>query len=70
MARQLSDNNTRVSVTGDDTAPSTCAVETRVTDGDLAEAPSNTPVAGPDFNQTVNALCAAEIAVVKTNESI
>lgn len=70
MARELSGTHTRLVIGGDDTAPTECSAEYRVEDGDLAEEPKAIDNATPNFNQTATALCAAEIATVKTAESI
>lgn len=75
MARELSATLTRVVISGDATAPASCAMEYSVlaadgTNDDLLETPKNYPEPSPDFNQTVNLLCSGVGTTVKANESI
>jgi len=55
---------------GDVMAPSICRCEYSVVDGDLSEPSEHVEDASPDFDQTVAALCTAEVTTIKTNEGI
>lgn len=76
MAREIHvSGGTRVTVSGDDTAPSVCSMEYRVlnADGvndDLLEDPAKYVEESPDFNQTATLLCTDTASAVKTAESI
>lgn len=69
MARALRALN-KISIMGDETAPSVCYCDYQIVDGDLSERPAAHEDGSPNFNQQTDTMCAAVNTAVKTAEGI